>query len=98
MNKKSIKNLIDFQHHLRQELKNPEFKKYYDEFGKQLEIAYKINQLRKKEGLSQSDLAKKVGTSQSNIARLEAGNQNFTTETLHKIAKAFKRELKVEFV
>lgn len=79
-------------------LKDPELKKYYDEVGKQLEIAYQILQLRKKQGLSQSDLAKKIGTSQSNVARLEAGNQNFTTETLQKIAKAFKRDLRIEFV
>lgn len=90
--------MIDFQTHLEQELKNPEFKKYFDFYGKQLEIAYKVSQLRKKQKMSQSDLAKKIGTTQSNVARLEAGNQNFTTETLHKIAKAFKRELRVEFV
>jgi ribosome-binding protein aMBF1 (putative translation factor) len=98
MTKKEFKKSTNFDLYLQKLLKDPELKKYYDEVGKQLEIAYKINQLRKKEGLSQLDLAKKIGTTQSNVARLEAGNQNFTTETLQKIAKAFKRELKVEFV
>ena len=48
--------------------------------------------------MSQSDLAKKIGTTQSNVARLEAGEQNFTTETLYRVAHAFGRDLKVEFV
>jgi ribosome-binding protein aMBF1 (putative translation factor) len=96
--KKEFKKSIDFEAYLKEQLKDPELKKYYDEVGKQLEIAYQILQLRKKQGISQSQLAKKIGTSQSNVARLESGQQNFTTETLQKIAKAFRLELKVEFV
>ncbi len=30
---------VDFQEYLSERLKNPRFKKYYDEHGKQLEIA-----------------------------------------------------------
>jgi hypothetical protein len=37
----------DFQKYLAEQLKNPEFKKRYDEYGKQLEIAYQILKLRK---------------------------------------------------
>ena len=96
-NKKQYK-AIDFQDVLAEELKDPKFKKYYDEHGKQLEIAYQILQLRKKEKMSQAELAKKIGTKQSNIARMETGQQNFTTETLRRIASALGRELKVEFV
>ncbi len=88
----------DFQEYLAGQLKNATIRKQYDEYGKQLEIAYEILQLRKKKGMSQSELAKKIGTSQSNIARMEAGEQNLTTDTLQKIAEAFNRNLKVEFV
>ncbi len=97
MNKKQHKR-INFQEYLAEQLRNPKIKKHYDEYGKQLEIAYQILQLRKGEGVSQAQLARKIGTSQSNIARMENGEQNFTTETLRKIASAFKRELKVEFI
>ena len=97
MNKKQ-KNLTNFDLYLQKLLKDPEAKKYYDEVGKQLEIAYKILQLRKQQGMSQSALAKKIGTTQSNVARLEAGNQNFTTSTLQKIAKVFKRDLQIDFI
>ena len=96
-NKKQIK-AINFQDYLAKQLKNPEIKKHYNEYGKQLEIAYLILGLRKKERISQAELARKIGTSQSNIARMESGEQNFTIDTLQKISSAFNRDLKVEFV
>ena len=88
----------DFQEYLKEELKNPRFKKLYDHYGKQLEVAFAVHKLRKSQGLSQAQMAKKIGTTQSNVARMEAGNQNFTTDTLQKIAQALNKELKIEFV
>ena len=44
-NKKQIK-AINFQDYLAKQLKNPEIKKHYNEYGKQLEIAYLILGLR----------------------------------------------------
>jgi len=97
MNKdKKIRKAVDFQVYLAQQLKNPEMKKYYDKFGKQLEIAYQILKLRKQKRMSQAALAKKINTKQSNIARMEMGQQNFTIDTLQKISKAFERELKIK--
>lgn len=96
--KNNSKQSNDFQDYLNEQLKDPEFKKYYDEFGKQLEIAYQLLQLRKKKGMSQYEVAKKLGTSQGNIARIESGNQNFTVKMLMKFAKVYKRNLKIEFV
>lgn len=99
MNKKiqKIGKATDFQNMLRKELKNPEFKKYYDEYGKQLEIAYQILQLRTKKKISQAQLAKKIGTKQSNIARMEAGQQNFSVDILEKIAGALGCNLSIIF-
>jgi len=42
--------------------------------------------------------ADKIGITQSVIIRIEKGNQNLTTDTLQKIASAFHRSLKIEFV
>ena len=95
-NKKQLK-AVDFQEYLAKQLKDPEFKKYYDEYGRQLEIAYQILQLRKRKKMSQAELAKKIGTKQSNVARMETGQQNFTIEMLQKIASVFGCNLKVEF-
>jgi len=99
MNKNRKQNkIIDFQSYLAEQLRNPEIKKHYDEYGKQLEVAYMILQFRKRKNLSQLELAKKIGTSQSNVARMESGEQNFTINTLQKISSVFKRNLKIEFV
>ena len=98
LTKKQFKKAIDFQFFLEEQLKNPEIKRYYDEFGKQLEIAYQLLQLRKQKGMSQAEIAKKIGTTQGNIARIEAGNQNFTVQMLEKFAKVYNRDLKIEFV
>lgn len=95
---KSIKKAVDFDTYIGRRLKDTQFKKYYDAYGKRLEIAYQVLQLRKARKMSQADLARKLGTTQSNVARIEAGRQNFTTHTLYQIATAFGKELKVEFV
>lgn len=89
---------LSFERYLAQQMKNRAFKKAYEEEGRRLEIAYQILQLRNKQKLSQKALADKLDTTQSVIARMEAGQQNFSIDTLEKIASAFKRELKIEFV
>jgi len=92
--KKQIK-ALDFEDYLQEELKNPEAKRLFDEYGRQLEISYQILKLRQARGLSQNDLAKKIGTNQSNVARIESGQQNFTIKLLDKIASALEVDLKV---
>ncbi|KKR14894.1 MAG: hypothetical protein UT42_C0015G0012 [Candidatus Falkowbacteria bacterium GW2011_GWA2_39_24] len=94
MNKKNN----DFQGYLKDNLKDPQIKKHFNEYGKQLEIAYQILELRKHSQMSQAELADKIGTTQSNIARIEAGQQNLTTITLQKIANVFSCDLKIDFV
>ena len=95
---KKEKKVVDFQKYLAMQLKDESVKKYYDEYGKQLEIAYQILQLRQQQKMSQTELARRLKTKQSNVARMEAWQQNFTTDTLQKVAGIFKCQLKVEFV
>ncbi|MFH1129435.1 MAG: helix-turn-helix transcriptional regulator [Patescibacteria group bacterium] len=87
----------DFQKYLAQQLKNPEFKRHYDDYGKQLEIAYQILKLRKQRNMSQLQLARKIKTKQSNIARIEAGKQNLSIQTLDSIARALNSNFTVNF-
>ncbi len=87
----------DFQKYLAQQLKNPRFKKHYDDYGKQLEIAYQILQLRKQKNISQLQLAKKLKTKQSNIARIEAGKQNLSIQTIDSIARALNSDFTLNF-
>lgn len=94
MNKHQFR-ATSFDDYLREDHKNPEAKRLFDEYGRQLEISYQILQLRKRRGLSQLDLAKKIGTNQSNVARIESGQQNCTIKLLDRIANALEVELKV---
>jgi DNA-binding XRE family transcriptional regulator len=98
-NMKKHKKIIypSFERYLAQEMKNKAFRKAYEKESQKLRIAYQILLLRKKKKMSQTALAKKIGTKQSNIARMEAGEQNFSINTLQKIAQVFKKDLKVSF-
>lgn len=92
-----LKKAPDFSEYAARQLKNPKVKGFYDDYGKKLEVAYQILQMRKKAGISQTELAEKIGAKQNNVARIEAGQQNLTMDTLQKIAFVFKKDLKIEF-
>ena len=94
--KKKIFKPDDFDEILVEELKDPESKRLFDEYGRQLELAYSILQLRKRRKISQATLAKKIGTTQSNIARLESGQQNFTVTFLDKVVAALGGKLEIK--
>ncbi|MBK8871260.1 MAG: helix-turn-helix transcriptional regulator [Elusimicrobia bacterium] len=87
-----------FQDHLKENLKDTEFKKYYQQEGVKLKIAFQIAELRRKRGLTQTQLARKLGTSQGNIARLEsADTDNYEVSTLERIAATMGKTLVVAF-
>ncbi len=87
-----------FREHLKEELKDPEFRKYFEEERQALALAIKIARLREKAGLSQQDLAELMNTSQQAISRLESGEyEGFTLKTLKKIAEVTGTVLKIEF-
>jgi len=94
--KEKLIRMDDLDDILKEKLKNPRFKKMFDEHGRQLELSYKILQLRKQRKMSQETLAKKIGTTQSNVARMEAGNQNFTLSLLNKVANALDAKLEID--
>ena len=87
-----------FEHYLAQQMKDRKFRKAYEEESQRLKIAYQIAKLRKQQKLSQKELAHRLKTTQSVVARMETGEQNLTTDTLQKIATAFKNSLRIEFI
>jgi UDP-N-acetylglucosamine 1-carboxyvinyltransferase len=58
-----------------------------------LKIGQFIKSLREQKQMTQEDLANLLNTSQSAVARMEAGDQNFTTETLDKISTALNSRI-----
>ena len=86
---------VKFNDLLKQQLKNKQFKKAFDE----LELQYTLKRIlidkRIKEGLTQKQLAKKIGIKQPLISKLETGNYNPSIKFLQKIAKGLNAKLKI---
>lgn len=89
--------MTNYEEYLKSKLKNSSFKKDYEKEYQRIKLAYEMSQLRKKRKMSQIQLAKKIGTTQSVVARMEAGKQNFSIDTLSKVANALNCEVKVGF-
>jgi DNA-binding XRE family transcriptional regulator len=88
-----------FKSRLREDLKDSEFKRHYDEERQALQLALKITALREQKGLSQQQLAKLMGTSQQASSRIESGEyEGFTLKTLEKVAEATGMKVKIDFV
>ena len=87
---------INFKDYLNEQLKDPEFKKEFENETTKLERAIALTKVRKESGLSQRDLATVSDVPQSTIARIESG-ANTSIDTLTKIANALGKRLTVNF-
>ena len=95
--KNKNKNLgISFDDYFKERLKNPKFRKAFDEIDAEVRLAVAIAQAREQAGLTQAALAKVLHTKQTNISRIERGEQNLTIHTLQGIAKALHCRLNIQ--
>ncbi|WP_338832839.1 Antitoxin HigA1 [Moorella humiferrea] len=76
-------------------MKNPAFRKEYEDLEPEYQLVRSIIQQRIAKGMTQAELAKRVGTRQSAIARLESGRYNPSLRFLKKVAKALDAKLEV---
>lgn len=94
-----MKSTVKFKEYLQGELKNPEFKKAFDEEEIYASLAIQTAKIRQEKGLTQGDLAKRLHTTQQTVSRLEnLHNKSYSLKTLIKLARALNKRLKVEFV
>ena len=93
-----MKKYLTLKEVVTKELKDLDFKKFYEEEGRRLALGYKIAKLRQKQGLTQKELAKEIHTSQATVARLEGGDYlGHSLRTLEKVALATGTHLEVQF-
>ena len=85
-----------FNKYLKEQLKNPEFKKAWDEIEIESTIAEGVIGKRIEKNISQRDLAKKINSTQAVISRIESMNANPSIKTLKKIAKALDAKLEIK--
>ena len=88
-------NMKDF---LKEQLKDPEFKKEYDALDAEFSIVQAMLDARKNAGLTQKDLAVRTGIAQADISKLESGRGNPSLRTLQRLADGMGMKLKLDFV
>ena len=62
-----MRTLVKFDDVLQEQLKNPEFKKCFDEAGAEYATFKNAMEARKEAGLTQEDIAERMGTTQSSV-------------------------------
>ncbi len=82
-----------FDDHLKESLKDPEFKKLWEKPELEYVLAEEIIKTRIKRKLSQRALAKKLKTSQAAISRVEGMSGNPSLSFLKRIAEALNSRL-----
>ena len=86
-----------FEDHLKESLKDPEFKKVWEESEPEYLLAREMIRKRLEKKMSQRDLAKKLKTTQAVISRIETMNANPSLSLLKRIANVFGSNFKVSF-
>lgn len=77
-------------------MKDPAFKKAYDELEFEFELIKAIIRARAEKKLTQRELAQKIGVAQSALARFESGRVNPTLSFLKKVTQGLGLKLTVK--
>ena len=94
-----MKGVRRFKDRLKKDLRDPGFRKAFDEEEVYASLAIQIAKIRQKKNLTQQELAKRLQTTQQNISRLEdIDNRSCSLKTLNKVAHVLGKRLKVELV
>lgn len=86
-----------FRQDLKNRLKDPAFKKAWEESEPAYQLSRALIKKRLSQKLSQGELAKKAHTTQAVISRLESMNANPSIGLIQKIASALNLKLKIQF-
>ena len=89
--------MMDFETHKKLLMKNPKFRKAYEESQLEYEIARAVIRARIEKGLTQKQLAEKLNTKQSVISRVESANTTPSLSFLKRLAQALNTSLQVQF-
>lgn len=79
--------------HIKESLKNPEFKKAWEESEPEYQLARQLIATRLSQKWSQRDLAKKVKTTQAIISRIETMQANPSLALIKRIAQTLNLKL-----
>lgn len=86
-----------FQDHLKDSLKEPQFKRAWKESQVEYDLASTLIKKRLANKISQRSLAKKINTTQAVISRIETMSANPSLFLLKKLAEALGSKLVLQF-
>ena len=87
-----------FRDTLKEQLKDPDFKKEYDSLEAEYQLINAIINARKTTRITQKQLSEKTGIAQSDISKIENGNGNPSLKTIERLSRGMGMNVKVEFV
>ncbi len=89
----------NYEIYFEKQMKDPEFKRLYQEEESKFSVSQKIRRLREKLGITQQQLAKLTHTSQAAIARIESANyEGHSLSKLYEISEALGAKLVIDFI
>ncbi|MEK7517790.1 MAG: helix-turn-helix transcriptional regulator [Patescibacteria group bacterium] len=89
--------IYTLQDDLKKRLKDPAFKKAWEESEAEYQVSRVLIAARIKRKISQQELAKEANTTQAVISRLENMTANPSVGLLQKIAQALNLKVKIQF-
>lgn len=81
-----------------EQMKDPEFKKEYNNLQPEFDVIRAIIDARTTQNLTQKQLSEKTGINQADISKLENGTRNPTINLLKRLADGMDMILKIEFI
>ena len=90
--------MSEFRELLNEQLKEPEFKKEWNDIQPEMDVIRAMIDARIKQNLTQKELASRTGIDQADISRLENGTRNPSLKMLKRLAAGMGMALKIEFV
>lgn len=97
-NKIDPKNWYSLDDLISDQLKDPEFRKLWEEGEADYQLGRQIIQARIDKKISQRELAKRANTTQAVISRIESLDVSTTLQMATRIARALGKTLQISFV
>ncbi len=90
--------MSEFNDFLNEQLKNPEFRKEWEDIQPEMDVIRAMMEARISQNLTQKELAERTGINQADISKLENGTRNPSLKLLKRLADGLGMTLKIEFV
>lgn len=95
---KGMVNKMKYNEYLDEQLKDPEFKKEWEDIQPEMDVIRAMIDTRISQNLTQKELATRTGINQADISKLENGTRNPSLKLLKRFAAGMGMQLKIEFV